>query len=160
MRWREHVHPGLFVLLVLIVWLRPSTAGEQPDHDAKNQMHHPKEWRFSLPKGDPVKGRKGFARFECYSCHQVVGENFPDPGGEAVGPELSQMGPMHPPEFFAESIMNPNAVIDEEYRTMDGGSKMPIFNDIMTVEDLIDLAAFLKSLGGGRPPPSHGEHGH
>ncbi len=35
-----------------------------------------------------------------------------------------------------------------------------IFNDIMTVEDLIDLAAFLKSLGGERPPPSHGEHGH
>lgn len=89
MRWREHVHPGWFVLLVLIVWLRPSTAGEQPDHDAKNQMHHPEEWRFSLPEGDPVKGRKGFARVECYSCHQVVGENFPDPGGEAVGPELS-----------------------------------------------------------------------
>lgn len=56
--------------------------------------------------------------------------------------------------------MNPNAVIDEECRPMDGDSKMPIFNDIMTVEDLIGLAAFLKSLGGERPPPSHGEHGH
>lgn len=32
-----------------------------------------------------------------------------DPGGEAVGPELRQMGPMHPSEYFAESIMNPEA---------------------------------------------------
>ncbi len=160
MRWREHVHPGLFVLLVLIVWLRPSTAGEQPDHDAKNQMHHPKEWRFSLPKGDPVKGRKGFARFECYSCHQVVGENFPDPGGEAVGPELSQMGPMHPLEFFAESVLNPDAVIiQERYRGQDGRSMMRSLNNLI-VQELIDLAAFLKSLGAEGSAPPQREHGH
>jgi len=99
-------------------------------------------------------------KFECYSCHQVLGENFPAPGGEAVGPELSQMGPMHPPEYFVESIMNPGAVIDDRYRAADGRSKMPSFNDIMTVEELIDLAAFLKSLGGGHQGPSSGGRGH
>ena len=99
-------------------------------------------------------------KFECYSCHQVLGESFPAPGGEAVGPELSQMGPMHPPEYFVESIMNPSAVIDDRYRAADGRSKMPNFNDIMTVEELIDLAAFLKSLGGAHRSPSPGGQRH
>jgi len=35
-------------------------------------------------------------------------------GEKGVGPELSQMGGMHPVEFLAESIANPNAVIDAE----------------------------------------------
>ena len=51
-----------------------------------------------------------------------------------VGPELSQMAGMHPAEFFAESIINPNAVIDHDakqngYVGADGKSKMPEYND-------------------------------
>lgn len=53
----------------------------------------------------------------------------------------------HALEFFAEAIVNPNAVIDEpEGRAPDGSSRMPSFSDSMTVQELIDLAAFLKSL--------------
>jgi mono/diheme cytochrome c family protein len=124
-------------------------------------MHHPEEWRFTLPPGNPARGRELFVKFECYSCHQVIGESFPEPGGDAIGPELRQMGPMHPPEYFVEAIMNPSAVIGEDrYRADDGRSKMPSFNDIMTVEELIDLAAFLKSLGGGHPAGPPGAPGH
>jgi mono/diheme cytochrome c family protein len=56
--------------------------------------------------------------------------------------------------------MNPSAVIDDRYRAADGRSKMPSFNDIMTVEELIDLAAFLKSLGGAHRSPSPGGQRH
>jgi mono/diheme cytochrome c family protein len=71
------------------------------------------------------------------------------------------MGPKHPPEYFVESIINPSAVIGEErYKAEDGRSKMPSFNDIMTVEELVDLAAFLKSLGGGHPGGPPGTPGH
>ena len=73
------------------------------------EHHHPKDWRFTLPKGDAVKGRAVFAKYECYYCHEVRGEDFPFAGVD-YGPELSQMGPLHPLEYFAESIMNPNAV--------------------------------------------------
>jgi mono/diheme cytochrome c family protein len=151
----------LIFLLVLTGFQTQSRSQEQPSHGATSAMHHPEEWRFALPSGNPARGRGVFVKFECYSCHQVLGEKSPQPGGDAIGPELSQMGPMHPLEYFAESIMNPSAVIGEErYRGQDGRSKMPSFNDIMTVEELIDLAAFLKSLGGEHPGGLPGAPGH
>ena len=93
---------------------------------------------------------------ECYKCHEIAGEKF-SRVGEAereVGPELSQMGGMHPVEFFAESIVNPNAVIDADdkakgYLAEDGKSKMPDYNDTLTVKQVADLAAYLASLKKG-----------
>jgi cbb3-type cytochrome oxidase cytochrome c subunit len=150
----------LILLLVLIGLQGQSKAQEQPSHGAKSEVHQPEEWRFALPPGYPARGREVFVRFECYSCHQVLGEKFPQPGGDAIGPELSQMASMHPLEYFVEAIMNPSAVIEDRYRGADGRSKMPSFNDIMAVEELIDLAAFLKSLGGAHRSPSPGGQRH
>ena len=119
----------------------------------------PKNWKFKLPKGDAVKGREVFAKLECYSCHEVRGESFPAPANrQDAGPELSHMGVMHPPEFFAESIVNPNAFVEARYRTPDGSSRMPSFNDSLTVQELIDVVAFLAAL---KPPPgTSGSHRH
>jgi Cu/Ag efflux protein CusF len=97
-----------------------------------------------MPKGDPVKGKAVFEKFECYYCHQVRGEQFPDPTESA--PELSQMGAMHPVEFFAESIVNPNAVVPKSYREADGTSPMTNFTEKMTVKELIDVSAYIASL--------------
>ena len=36
---------------------------------------------FSLPKGDAAAGKQAFAKFSCYSCHQAVGEGFPEQRG-------------------------------------------------------------------------------
>ena len=112
----------------------------------------PEGWRFSFPAdGNPVAGREVFVRMECYACHEVRGETFPPKGAGKVGPELSAMGPMHPPEYFAEAILNPNAVIGEEpgYRGSDGRSVMPDYSESMTLRELIDLVAYLKGLKGG-----------
>jgi cytochrome c1 len=114
----------------------------------------PKGWRFTWPKGDPVKGREVFRKLECYSCHEVRGESFPAPSdGERVGPELSTMGRLHPPEYFAESVINPSAVIEPErgYAAADGSSKMPSYSESLTVQETIDLVAYLRQL---RPPAS------
>ena len=57
-----------------------------------------------MPKGDVTKGRAAFEKFACYVCHEVRGEKFPAAApGSVLGPELSQMGPLHPLEFFSES---------------------------------------------------------
>jgi hypothetical protein len=50
---------------------------------------------------------------ECFACHAVKGENFPKTSKrrQEAGPDLTGMGSHHPPEYFAESIMNPNRVI-------------------------------------------------
>jgi mono/diheme cytochrome c family protein len=113
----------------------------------------PEGWKFAWPQGDPVKGREVFVKFECYSCHEVRGEKFPAPSGD-IGPELSMMGPLHGVEYFAEAIINPNATIQKGkgYEAADGASKMPSYNDLATVQEVIDLVAYLKGL----KPASHG----
>src|SRR5882672_9084674 len=113
----------------------------------------PRGWKFTLPAGAAAKGRQVFADLECYKCHAIQGEKLPQPGGDAknVGPELTSMGGHHPAEYFAESILSPNAVILEGpgYIGPDGKSIMPSFADSLSVTQLVDLVAFLKSLTAG-----------
>jgi mono/diheme cytochrome c family protein len=119
---------------------------------APKEEHGPPEgWKFTWPAGDPRKGRQVFVKLECFKCHEVKGEAFPGAGGRAVGPELSHMAGHHPPEFFAEAIINPNAVIDEDpdFKGPDGSTRMPSFNESVTVQEVIDLVAYLVNL---KPP--------
>lgn len=135
------------ILLVAIVTISLLSWLETKGNAGEAEMHHPKGWQFTMPKGDPVKGRVVFDKFSCYSCHEVRGEKFPAPDrGQAVGPELAQMGPLHPLEYFTESTINPDAVGAKKYRGPDGKSKMPTFNNDMTVQELIDLSSYLASL--------------
>lgn len=115
----------------------------------------PSDWKSSVAQGSPSEGRKLFVEMECYKCHEVKGEKFPDvaKGERGVGPELSEMAGMHPPEFFAESIINPNAVIDPDAKKLgyvgeDEKSKMPDYNSVLTVKQVADLAAYIASLKG------------
>ncbi|MGH7379820.1 MAG: c-type cytochrome, partial [Candidatus Methylomirabilales bacterium] len=113
-----------------------------------------------------------FVDFECYKCHPVAGENFPrsERAGD-VGPDLSRMGPLHPAEYFAEAILNPNAVHIEGpgFLGPDGKSRMPSYTESMTLQQLIDLVAYLRTLGaassappgpGGPGPGGAGHPGH
>jgi len=139
-------------------------AGSSAGHGAGGSAGHgtPKGWKFRWPKGDPARGREVFAKLECYSCHEVQGEKFPAPTQEGkVGPELSRMGPLHEAEYFVEAIVNPSAVIEKGkgYQAADGSSKMPSFNDSMTIQEAIDLVAFLRALKPVPGKPSrHGTH--
>lgn len=147
--------PTLVVVAIsLFTQARTAITAERPGA-AKNgataprvEMHHPAGWRFTMPKGDAVKGRAVFEKFACYDCHQVRGESFPDPTDSA--PELSQMGPLHPPEFFAESIINPSAVAAKKDRGSDGKSRMSEEHiKTMTLQQLIDVTTYIASL---KPP--------
>jgi Cytochrome c/Fe2+ transport protein len=113
----------------------------------------PRGWKFALPGGDAAKGKQVFADLECYKCHAIRGEGFPQAGGDAknVGPELTGMGGQHPAEYFAESILSPNAVILEGpgYVGPDGKSIMPSYADSLSVSQLVDLVAFIKGLTAG-----------
>jgi putative copper resistance protein D len=108
----------------------------------------PPGWAFTSPAGDAGRGREVFARLECFTCHAIRGAAFPRPS--RPGPDLTGVGDHHPAGYLAESIMNPNAVIVEGrgYTGPDGRSIMPDYRDSLSVGDLIDLIAYLKSLGG------------
>jgi mono/diheme cytochrome c family protein len=131
--------------------------GAAPRTVTMEELHRqggvPRGWKFALPAGDPVRGKQLFADLECYKCHAIQGESVPAAGGDAknVGPELTGMGGMHPAEYFAESILSPNAVILDGpgYTGPDGKSIMPSYADSLSVNQLVDLVAFLKGLTGG-----------
>lgn len=138
---------------------------KMPEQAASETPHPhpgtPKGWRFTLPDGDPKAGRQAFADFECFKCHEVHGEDFPAPQAEQgdVGSTLSGMGGMHPAEYFVEIMIDPNASAiwrikhhkaeHKGYLGPDGTSKMPSYNDTMTVQQLIDIVAYMKSLTVG-----------
>ena len=108
----------------------------------------PRGWALTLPPGHAARGREVFARLECFACHAVSGERFPPPS--KPGPSLAGVGGHHPAGYLLESILNPNAVIVEApgYTGPDGRSTMPDYRDSLSTSDLVDLVAYLKSLGG------------
>jgi mono/diheme cytochrome c family protein len=142
---------------------KPAPARPAPEPRAQPHGDHgtPEGWKPTWPKGDPGRGRVVFTKLECYACHEVKGEKFRAPTDRnKVGPELSMMGPLHDAEYFVEAIVNPSALIErgKGYEAADGSSKMPSFNDSLSVQELIDLVAYLRAL---KPPVgSPGHRGH
>jgi hypothetical protein len=118
----------------------------------------PRGWRFTVPPGDPVAGRKVFIELECFKCHTVKGENFSAASvkqADEVGPDLTGMGDHHPAEYFAESVLDPNKILVEGpgYIGPDGKSRMPEYLESMTLREWVDLVAYL----GGLKDPSHSQ---
>ena len=138
--------------------------GQGPIRITMEELHQlggvPKGWRFTIPPGDPQAGRQVFIQMECYRCHTVQGEKFPtldEKKAGDVGPDLTGMGALHPAEYLAESLLNPNSVIilGQGFTGRDGLSIMPEYADTLTLRQLLDLVAYLKSL---TPKEEHAHH--
>jgi len=110
----------------------------------------PPGWRLTPPAGDVRAGRDVYVLFGCPTCHAVQGESFSGDAAKGSGPELTGMGRHHPPGYFVESILNPDAVIVEGagYVGADGRSTMPRYPD-MTMSQLANVVAYLQSLDQG-----------
>jgi len=106
---------------------------------------------FRLPDGNADKGQEIFIELECISCHQISGMELPappEPGPVTVilGGEVKSI------KTYGElvsSVINPSHKLVRGYRedeiSQDGRSLMTVYNDRMTVQQLIDLVAFLQS---------------
>ena len=105
----------------------------------------PKGWKFSFPDGDPKAGKTVFMNMQCYTCHSIniPGEKLPaDAGG--IGPALTGYSAL-PKEYLAESIIKAHAVVAAPgYVVKEGKASMGNYNHFMTIQEMIDLVAFLK----------------
>lgn len=105
---------------------------------------------FRLPDGDAEKGKETFVAFKCHQCHKVEGVVLPAPTGD-VGP-VTLGGEVARVKTYGQlvtAIINPSHSLAEGYppeKVAPGGkSKMPVFNDTLTVTQLSNLVAFLQA---------------
>lgn len=103
-----------------------------------------------LPEGDPESGREAFMTLGCGSCHAVAWETeLPAPVADPPGPELGLEQAQQSAGLLATSIIAPShfvpadLIADREDRL----SPMGDFNETMTVRQLIDVVAYLRSRG-------------
>ena len=102
----------------------------------------------------PQRGERSSRSLNATNVTRFEGEPFPQTSASAgnIGPELTGMGGHHPVEYFAESILNPNAIIvtGPGYTDADGMSIMPDYRDTMTVAEFIDLVGLSAKSEGRR----------
>jgi putative heme-binding domain-containing protein len=66
-----------------------------------------------MAKGNAARGEKVFRRADvnCFKCHSLAR------AGGQVGPELTALGSISPPEYIVNSILNPTLNIKEQFVT-------------------------------------------
>lgn len=103
---------------------------------------------FRLPDGDPEVGKQLFVQLECNNCHTIVGLEL----SQAVQPgpvSVTLGGPVARVKTYGQlvsSVINPSHRIVRRFsKDLKGEeSLMPIYNETMTIQQLIDLVAFLQ----------------
>jgi mono/diheme cytochrome c family protein len=105
-----------------------------------------------MPEGQPAAGRQAFADLGCPACHAVSWETgWPEPAPAVRGPDLGRKLSVGTTGALASSIIAPSHVVPSEYRKPQTGGKSPMtdFTRTMTVRQLIDIVAYLRSQGEG-----------
>jgi len=110
-----------------------------------------------IPDGNPATGKIVFSNHQCYSCHEVEGENYPAP--TAITPTYVSFGQgeIGSRAYLMESIIAPShrfasprppagqSVNDQNIRS-GAKSRMRDYSKEMTVREMLDLVAYLESL--------------
>jgi len=113
---------------------------------------------FRLPDGDANQGREVFLYMQCNQCHTIEGLELPvipfaDPAYVELGGRVAAVKTYGD---LVTSIINPSHRLARGYAkekvSDDGDSKMYTYNRHMTVQELIDLVAFLQSHYDVIPP--------
>jgi L-cysteine S-thiosulfotransferase len=112
---------------------------------------------FRLPDGDFQRGRTVFLEFKCYQCHSVAEETLPAPTSFSVMVALGgQVRNVQTDGDLVTSIINPSHRLARGYpRELIAQSHMTNFNNVMTVQQMIDLVTFLQTHYKVRTPPQY-----
>jgi len=114
---------------------------------------------FALPEGDIEKGKVTYKRLACSECHSI--SNIEWKGGQdnlkiPLGGEVTSLKSYG---GLVASVINPSHKVpsfyDQKTSTEEGLSKMKNYNEVMTVQELIDLVAFLQSEYQVVSPPTN-----
>jgi len=138
------VNKGCVALFVVAV----AAACNQPSRDTDSQAA-----TVTLPVGDVQAGRKAFADLKCTTCHAVPSESeFPTPVSANPGPPIDARVAGRDTSCLATAIVSPSHELspgmDEKVRAQLSGVLSPMgdFSHSMTVRQLVDIEAYLRSV--------------
>ncbi|KGJ93735.1 hypothetical protein [Colwellia psychrerythraea] len=107
---------------------------------------------FSLPEGNIDEGKLVFLKYQCLACHVLEGLE-PQPEQDN-NPKFSVFlgGKNTEVKTYADlltSVINPSHKFAKGYMLdsiqTEGVSNMTVYNDVMTVTELVNLVTFLQS---------------
>lgn len=105
---------------------------------------------FALPPGDADRGKAAFVELSCNACHRIddVVPRLSN-GDPAIDVRLGgQVSRIKTYGDLVTSIINPSHKLSRGKNKMtvtdEGDSKMALYNDVMTVQQLVDLTTFLQ----------------
>jgi hypothetical protein len=114
---------------------------------------------FHLPEGDVDRGREAFVGLRCNACHEIEGVERPTIASAnpvALGGHTARVKTYGD---LVTSIVNPSHRLARGYPreevSTDGVSLMSwvFLNEVITVQQLIDIVAFLQDEYEFVPPP-------
>lgn len=136
---------GLFALLILFICVIGCSQQSQG---------------FVLPEGDIQEGKLTFVGLSCDQCHSI-GDIEWQGEADALDLHVPIGGKVTSIKSYGElvtSVINPSHKIAKRFQqvttTADGQSRMENYNQVMTVEQLIDLVTFLQSEYEVEVPPA------
>jgi hypothetical protein len=146
--------PVFLYLITLLVILSGCDIGPKSGHG------------FRLPDGDIDRGQIVFSELECNACHSVGSVEQPTAASSENRISVKLGGKVTSIQTYGQlvtSIVNPSHRLvgrypAEQVSTADGESLMRNYNDEMTVNQLIDLVAFLQSNYELRPYQGPRDH--
>jgi mono/diheme cytochrome c family protein len=105
---------------------------------------------FRLPDGDAATGQVLFVELQCNACHTIPGIEL-EAAAQAGPVSVVLGGPVPRIKTYGDlvsSVINPSHKLTPYYAdgeiVKDGESPMVVYNETMTVQQLIDLVAFLQ----------------
>ncbi len=109
-----------------------------------------KDEGFTLPAGDAERGQRAFVDFRCFDCHDVHNVELP-PRTESEKTIIKLGGEVTRVKTYGDlvtGIINPSHRLAKSYTpsesAQDGKSPMKVYNDVMIVAQLVDIATFLQ----------------
>ena len=120
----------------------------------ENKERKSQEKGFRIPQGDVVVGETLFKELQCYGCHSIAGMEMPKEGPNIFETKIPLGETSYQIKSYGElvtSIIDPSHSIASSYlKTLPEEEKkgiisspMVVYNEDLTVQELIDLAAFL-----------------
>lgn len=106
---------------------------------------------FALPPGNAEQGQKTFVELNCNSCHGVKNVLEQATEGRDATVSVALGGTVTRVKSYGElvtAIIHPSQKLsrgdDVTTLTSEGETKMPSYNEVMTVQEMVDLTTFLQ----------------